>query len=342
MYFNIKINFMKKISLFLTMLFLGLSLQAQKNGKLSFNASGELKIVQFTDLHIELDRGRNLEVYETIPKIVAYEKPDLVVITGDIVTEDNPQRSYSKLAEIFVKAGVPYAIVFGNHDSEHNLPRKEVAAFIEKLPGTLNKNDKRSEGYTNFVVPVFGRDGKKAALLYFMDSNAYSTLKPLIGGWGWFTHEQVGWYRERSRKFTAENNAVPYPALAFFHIPFPEYEDAWNNRVNPPVGEKREDICSPLINTGMFAAMLESGDVMGTFVGHDHYNDYIGVHYGIALAYGRVTKTGDKPLDPGPGARVIVLKEGKRAFDTWIREPSGNKVYECQYPDSFSATEAKR
>ncbi len=326
---------MKKISLFLTIIIFCFSLNAQKKEKITFNTSGELKIVQFTDLHIELERKRFLEVYETIPKILEYEKPDLAVVTGDIVTEDNPQRGFSKLADLFVQAGIPYAIVFGNHDSEHNLSRKEVAAYIEKLPGILNKNDKKSEGYTNFVLPVFGQDGKKAALLYFMDSNDYSTLKPLIGGWGWFTHGQVGWYRKQSRKFTAENNAVPYPALAFFHIPLPEYEDAWNNKTNLPVGEKREDICSPLINTGMFAAMLESGDVMGTFVGHDHYNDYIGVHYGIAMAYGRVTKTGDKPLDPGPGARVIVLREGRRAFDTWIREPGGKKVYECKYPDSF-------
>ena len=333
---------MKKLAILSVLVALVFSLSAQKKEKITFNASGELKIVQFTDLHIELDRERFLEVYETVPKILEYEKPDLVVVTGDIVTEDDPERGLKRLTDLFVKAGIPYAMIFGNHDSEHNLSRKEVATYIEKLPGILNKNDKKSVGYTNFVLPVFGQDGKKAALLYFMDSNDYSTLKPLIGGWGWFTHEQVGWYRKQSRKFTAENNGIPYPALAFYHIPLPEYEDAWNNKTNPPVGEKREDICSPLINTGMFAAMLESGDVMGTFVGHDHYNDYIGVHYGIALAYGRVTKTGDKPLDPGPGARVIVLREGERAFDTWIREPGGNKIYECKYPDSFSAAENKK
>lgn len=330
---------MKKLQTLLVLISLIFSVSAQKRGQLSFNSSGELKIVQFTDLHIELERKRFLEVYETIPKILESEKPDLVVVTGDIVTEDNPETGLRRLADIFAKAGVPYAMIFGNHDSEHNLSRKEVAAFIEKLPGILNKNDKKSEGYTNFVLPVYGNDGKKAALLYFMDSNDYSTLKPLIGGWGWFTHKQVDWYRQQSRKFTAKNNGAPYPALAFFHIPLPEYEDAWNNKTNPPFGKKREDICSPLINTGMFAAMLESGDVMGTFVGHDHYNDYIGVHYEIALAYGRVTKTGYNELDPGPGARVIVLKEGKRAFDTWIREPGGKIADKCNYPASFLSAE---
>ncbi len=332
---------MKKFSLLLFIIVFSFSLSAQKKGKITFNSSGELKIVQFTDTHIERDFERSLKAYETIPKILEFEKPDLVVITGDIVTEDDPEEGLSRLANIFVNAGIPYAMIFGNHDSEHNLSRKEVATYVEKLPGILNKNDRKSTGFTNFVLPVFGQNGKKAALIYCMDSNDYSTLKPLIGGWGWFTYEQINWFRKQSRKFTAENNGVPYPALAFYHIPLPEYEDAWNSKTNSPIGQKEENICSPLINTGMFAAMLESGDVMGTFVGHDHHNDFIGVHYGIALAYGRVTKINAK-LNPGPGARVIVLKEGKREFDTWIREPDGNKVYECKYPDSFSIVEKKK
>ena len=91
----------------------------------------------------------------------------------------------------------------------------------------------------------------------------------------------------------------------------------------------------------MFAAMLESGDVMGTFVGHDHINDYIGVQYGIALAYGRITKTMRGAVDPKPGGRVIILKEGERKFDTWIREGNGNKVLECSFSDSFNKKKQK-
>ena len=307
---------MRKFYLLPIIIFLSISLNAQTKGKITFNESGELKIVQFTDTHTELSRERHLEIFEIIPKILEIENPDLAVVTGDVITEDNPERGWSRLAEIFNKAGIPYAIVFGNHDSKHNLTRKEVAAYIEKLPGILNKNDKKSGGYTNFILSVYGKEYKRKALLYFMDSNDYSTLRPLVGGWGWFTHEQVGWYKKRSKKITAENNGIPYPALAFFHIPLPEYYDALNNKISPPIGAINETPCSPLINTGMFAAMLESGDVMGTFVGHDHTNDSIGINYGIALAYGRVTKHREnaQDLSPVPGARVIVLKERKREF----------------------------
>ena len=92
----------------------------------------------------------------------------------------------------------------------------------------------------------------------------------------------------------------------------------------------------------MFAAMLECGDVMGTFVGHDHINDYIGVQYGIALAYGRVSKVMKDADDPLAGGRVIVMKEGKHEFDTWIRDMNGVKVLECKYPASFEKVSEKK
>lgn len=321
----------------LFILFVGLQVSAQSKAKLIFNQKGEFKIVQFTDTHIELNAKKNLEVYSTIEKVIAAEKPDLIVLTGDIVTEDNPQEAYKRLVSIFEKAKIPWAMVFGNHDSEHNLSRNELASFLEELPFCLNDNDSISTGFSNFILPVFCNENKPAAQLYFMDSNEYSTLEPVVEGWGWFKHEQIGRYRQQSKMLTESNTGKPFPALAFFHIPLPEYSAAWNNRINPPIGVKNEDECSPEINTGMFAAMLESGDVMGTFAGHDHINDYIGVQYGIALAYGRITKTMGAPSDPKAGGRVIVLKEGERKFVTWIREANGSKVLECVFPDSFMA-----
>ena len=82
---------------------------------------------------------------------------------------------------------------------------------------------------------------------------------------------------------------------------------------------------------------------MGTFVGHDHINDYIGVYHGMALAYGRVTKVMKNPdEDPLAGGRVIVLKEGKRTFETWIRDMDGKRELDCNWPDSFNKKEEEK
>ena len=118
-------------------------------------------------------------------------------------------------------------------------------------------------GNSNFALPVYGKSKKPEAILYCMDSNAYSTMKPRVEGYGWFDFSEIDWYRQKSIKYTRANGGTPLPALAFFHIPLPEYDLACNDPQLIRIGEKKEKVCCPDINTGMFAAMLECGDVMG-------------------------------------------------------------------------------
>jgi hypothetical protein len=81
--------------------------------------------------------------------------------------------------------------------------------------------------------------------------------------------------------------------------------------------------------------MVEHGDVMGTFTGHDHNNDYIGCLNGICLAYGRFSGSKTTYTDIGYGARVIELTQSVRTFDTWIHASDGSILYRVKYPDGF-------
>jgi 3',5'-cyclic AMP phosphodiesterase CpdA len=328
---------MRNYSIILIFLFISaINVHSQNSVRLKFNTKGEFKIVQFTDTHISLSKGTNLDVYKTVQEIIEIEKPNFVILTGDIATDGDPRNSLERFADVVSKAKIPWAIVFGNHESESNFTRKQLANFVQKLPFCLNDDKGVITGNSNFILPVYGNDIKTKALLYCMDSNTYSTLKPNVDGYGWFDFSQIEWYREKSREYSNANYGNSLPALAFFHIPLPEYKNAWNNPDSKTFGVKNEDESNPEINSGMFTAMLECGDVMGTFVGHDHINDYIGTYHNIALAYGRVTKVMRDPVnDPLAGGRVIVLKEGLRQFDTWIREKGGRKVLECRWPESF-------
>ena len=330
---------MKKIFLSSVMIVVfAVTLSAQHDIKLKFNKDGEFKVLQFTDTHIDYAKNKNMDMFDMIVKIMAIEKPDVVILTGDIITGGGEHwDGYKRLGEIFKKAKMPWAVVFGNHDSENNTARDKIEAYVEKLPYCLNHDDKNTFGSSDFVLPVLGKNKKAAALLYCMDSNDYSTLKPVVDGYGWFKFDQIAWYRNKSEEYTKANGGEPLPALMFFHIPLPEYTKAWENKKYPPIGVKNEDECSPDVNSGMFVSLLEKGDVMGTFVGHDHINDYIGIYYNIALAYGRVSKVMPDPVeDPLAGARVIVLKEGQRKFVTWIRDMNGKKELEVTYPDTFT------
>lgn len=136
---------------------------------------------------------------------------------------------------------------------------------------------------------------------------------------------QIDWYAKQSAGYTARNGGVPLPSLAFFHIPLPEYAEAWKHNVS--YGNKMEDVCSSRINSGLFAAMVENGDIMGTFVGHDHINDFWSEHHGIRLCYGRASGHNTYGREGFPrGARVIRLRQGERGFETWLRLEDGTLV----------------
>jgi hypothetical protein len=310
----------------------GLNSFGQKTENLEFR-NGEFKIIQFTDLHIN-QKKENLQIILSVVKeIIINENIDLAVFTGDIVTEKNPKDAFEKIADLMSELKTKWTVVLGNHDDEYGTKRIEVAEMLTTLPYCLNKTSEYATGATNFTLKV-GK-GRKRAILYFMDSNAYSTLEPKVEGYGWFDISQIQWYKEQSKKFTDSNKGKPLPALAFFHIPLPEYNQVWDSKAIKKFGKKNEKVCCPDINTGMFAAMVEGGDIMGTFVGHDHVNDYIGVLYEIALAYGRCSGMENAYGELPPGGRVVVLKEGKRKFETWIHELDGTLTQKSTYPNSF-------
>lgn len=308
--------------------------QAQQ---LKFGEDKKFKIVQFTDVHWVADSLASEEAGERMNEVLDAENPDLVVYTGDVIYGKPADKSMLRALEPTIKRGIPFAVTFGNHDDELDMSREELLDFIKDMPGNLTSTVEGLSGVTNFILPVKSADGTKdAAVLYVFDSNSYTTLKQLKG-YGWIKHDQVQWYIEQSKKFTAANDGTPLHALSFFHIPLPEFKEAVVSEGAFLLGTRKEKVCSPEINTGLFAAMLEAGDVMGIFVGHDHVNDYAVSWKGIMLCYGRYTggKTVYHDIPGGNGARVIELTEGARQFRSWIRLKNNQVINDFTFPSKW-------
>lgn len=304
--------------------------------KLEFRDDGTFVIVQFSDMEFIDDEDHDPETplldsitKATMERIISLEQPDLVVFAGDLTASarsKDPLQSLRSAVAVAEEKRVPWAAVFGNHDSEGRISRKRMHEEQLLHPYCVAKEDPPGvSGAGNYVLTVEDLSGKPAAALFFLDSGDYSPIEA-VGGYDWIRRNQIEWYVSESRKLAEQNSGMPLPALAFFHIPLPEYAEVWKTEVCE--GHCYEGISSPQINSGLFAAMLEMGDVMGTFVGHDHANDYCGTLHGIRLCYGRSTRyvsyEGSKRKDKFPtGARVIRLKEGERQFETWIRQNDG-------------------
>lgn len=301
------------------------------SGQLAFREDGTFKIVQFTDVHLVDGAGeeKDQRTLALMEDILRQERPDLVVYTGDLIFSElasNPAEAFRSVIGIAEAAGIPYGVVYGNHDSEQGVTRAELQGILEERELSLSQSGPADiHGTGNYVLTVQKSSGsEEAAVLYFVDSGEYACSS--IGGYAWLHPDQVSWYNAQSSRISARNKG-PLPALAFLHIPLPEYHEA---AVNGEIqGTKGEEVCCPKINSGMYAAMMEGSDVIGVFAGHDHDNDYIVAHHGITLAYGRVTGWNTYGALQR-GARVIELREGEFSFRTWIRLEDGSVANEAK------------
>lgn len=320
----------RKLILGLTMLMcIG---QAFAQNTLRFK-KGQFKIVQITDLHYKLGVKASEQGLACVREMVETEKPDLVVVTGDIIYSAPADSTLSVVLKTFAQLGVPFCMTFGNHDYDFKTPAVALYNQMQKTPNCVmpvlqGKN-------TDYSLPILSSNGKRtAAVLYCIDTHN----KPAIGGIGgyqWISHNQITWYRQRSMVYKQKNGGRPVPSLAFLHIPLPEFNYATANTQCPMYGSRLERAYSPSINSGMFASIKEMGDIMGVFCGHDHDNDYAVSYFNVLLAHGRFSGGNTEYNHLTRGARVIVLKEGKREFDTWIREVGGNVLYRTTYPKSY-------
>lgn len=320
----------RKLILGLTMLMcIG---QAFAQNTLRFK-KGLFKIVQITDLHYKLGVKASEQGLACVREMVQTEKPDLVVVTGDIIYSAPADSTLSVVLKTFAQLGVPFCMTFGNHDYDFKTPAVALYNQMQKTPNCVmpvlqGKN-------TDYSLPILSSNGKRtAAVLYCIDTHN----KPAIGGIGgyqWISHNQITWYRQRSMVYKQKNGGRPVPSLAFLHIPLPEFNYATANTQCPMYGSRLERAYSPSINSGMFASIKEMGDIMGVFCGHDHDNDYAVSYFNVLLAHGRFSGGNTEYNHLKRGARVIVLKEGKREFDTWIREVGGNVLYRTTYPKSY-------
>ncbi|MDR1331970.1 MAG: metallophosphoesterase family protein [Tannerella sp.] len=309
---------------------------------LKFGNSGKFRIMQMTDLHYHYEPLKQAAGTLTfIREAVERVKPDLIMVTGDLVVSEDTRRAWQDVAGALNDTKTPWAVVLGNHDSEYELTNRQIIDLLTTYTYCLAENGPDDiTGNGNYVLPVLSSssDGRPAAALYCFDTRKQHN---------WLRYDQMDWYRQQSRRFAAENGGAMLPSLAFYHVPVPEF----NEVIGKPTtfGMQREEVCCPTQNSGSFTAMQENGDVMGIFIGHDHNNNYIGCLHNVCLAYGY--KSGRQSYgEIGRGVRVIELHEGERKFTTWLLQlyecnqkentwtpvPHVEPRYMVTYPDSFN------
>lgn len=260
---------------------------------LKFNADGRFRIIQFTDTHIGNMpfHEDDYRTFKLIRDALATFDADLIVHTGDLIWSDGVKDAhivFEKLLEVFAEAHKPMAITFGNHDAEEIVTRADLRRiFQEVVPGAVDKqNSFIIEDRESYTVEIKSSQGEQVErVLYFIDSGADAPLE--IGTYDWLRPEQVNWFKETADKYRQGHGQAKN--IIFQHIPLPEYWQAAENILDGVNHETNEAISAPHLNTGLFANMVLDGETWGMFVGHDHENNFDGLHHGIHLVYGNVS-----------------------------------------------------
>ncbi len=276
--------------------------------KLALRADGTFRIVQIADMHYTTGSASgcadlsaeqeqwacsDLNTTALIDRMLDIEDPDLVVFTGDnIVSTPDPEAAMTMAFGPVIARGYPWAAVFGNHDAEGPWPRARLMEWITAQPHALavpgpDFGPLCVGNYRLDVAASTADDAPSALTVYMLDSRAYSEV-PGVGGYDWVHADQIAWYEaEAAAVAAAAAPRAPPPALAFFHIPLPEYtgDDVAATRV----GTAGEGVCAPAYNSELAASLL-ARDVVAVSVGHDHNNDFCGSHAdgaaSLALCYG--------------------------------------------------------
>lgn len=139
----------------------------------------------------------------------------------------------------------------------------QIMSTLGGLPYNLSVNGPENiSGNGIYILKIQSSDmSETSALVYCFDSHTGFDPVTDLDNYKWILYDQVDWYRKQSNIFTKENGGEPKPSMAFFHIPLPKYNEIIGEVST--TGVIKEVVCSPDINSGLFSAMIESGDVMG-------------------------------------------------------------------------------
>ncbi len=295
--------------------------ELDEDGYWTFNTDRDLKIVQLTDIHIGggfMSKDTDAMTLNAVAALLTAEKPDLVVLTGDMAYPVpfqagtfNNSIATRMLITLMEKLGVYYTVCFGNHDSEFygTHDRAEISALwgADDLKYSLYQEGPADvDGYGNHVIKVKNSKGIVTNAYFMLDSNTYTDGDILGIFWKYDNiHEnQIEWYKENVLAIDAANKAIDpdcdmFTSLAFFHIPLEEYGIAWDERkdngyqdtenaklIDGWFHEDDEKSYCGIYPENFFETMLELGSTKGTFCGHDHVNNAILEYKGIKLVYG--------------------------------------------------------
>lgn len=256
--------------------------------------------------------------YNYLTEIINAVKPDLIILTGDIVYGefDDSGTALTSFVEFMDSFGIYWAPIFGNHENES---AKGVDWQCEQFENADNCLflQRTLTGNGNYSVGI-AQGGKITRVFYMLDSNgcanpsaktrANSHFKSTAG----FGNDQIQWYTNSIKDL---KNCVPNVKISFaYHIQQTKFTQIYskygvqstsaiNSCINIDTHPNKADTDFGLIggkftgewdSSGTITAGMVSLGVDSIFIGHEHPLSASVVHDGVRYQFGQKSSEYDK------------------------------------------------
>lgn len=306
-------------------------LHPKKN--LKFRPDGSFKICCFSDLHQTINY--DTQTLAAMHAIIEREQPDLVLLGGDLWNE-KPDATVEQLREfldIFTspmeQRSIPWAHVYGNHDHDILMDRRLMQSVFEDYPNCVSGHTEAGvDGVSNFLLPIRSSDESRVAFaVWGLDTHNLSDRLQLRNGvnlraahqapdlpygtchWDFVHFNQLRWYYDTSEALEAHNGA-PVDALMLMHAPILEFGICMKNPERTHLtGDALETLFSGSLNSGLFATVLQRGDVRAIVSGHMHDDNFSAEYCGIKLCFDGSIGFRGTEADIRRCARIFTLNE---------------------------------
>ncbi len=269
------------------------------DGDWTFTTDRELKVLQFTDVHIGggcFSQTNDGWAMNAVATMIKQEKPDLVVISGDIAYPVpfqagtfNNLNATMIFANLMESLGVYWTFTFGNHDTElySMYDRVDICEYYENANfeyclferGFCDEEDdinlENSRGFGNNVIKVRNSQGIYTQAIVTLDSHSYIDGDYFGIAWKYdnIHQSQSEWYASKIQQMTDANMQIdatltePVKNIAFFHIPLREYRYAWQQCIESTYAEQYNQRGVVISKESANAATVQISDEVTLYYG---------------------------------------------------------------------------
>lgn len=322
---------------------------------LDFNADRNIKVLQITDTQIidssqQRSEGRlqpaaaekwkpdqmDTILFDELDALVSAQKPDLILLTGDIVYGefDDKGTSFNRIIEKMDSYKIPWAPIFGNHDNESEIGVEEQCRrFVENSTYCLFNRRHEIGGNGNYSIGISVK-GDIQRVIFMMDSNGCSNVtkvpdKSAITTSFKFYDTQLAWYQTVAVK-VKECKGSNVPSLMCFHVQPQELSmalvanghqtttdssysvltkyDLGMDATKQDFGFKNSAVLGKSSLQTYLLPYLKAAGTDGLFFGHEHVNSLSVQWEGIRWTYGLKTGQYDEHPELRGGTMITLNK----------------------------------